>query len=129
MFYSTLAAFRKQKKLGRRKPFRFKNKLLTFDSTTITLVLEAFPWAEYRTRKGGVKLHVLLDNADLTPEFVCMTEARMNDCKGLSMLNLKPGTIITMDRGYNDFAQFGEWTEKGVFFVTRMKSNTKHHIK
>lgn len=128
LFYSTLSAFRSRKMLGVRKPFKFRNKLVTFDSTTITLALEAFPWAEYRSKKGGVKLHVLLDNADLMPEFVCMTVARDNDCKGLDKINLKAGTIVTLDRGYNDFQQFGEWTEKGVYFVTRMKVNTKHYI-
>jgi len=114
--------------LNVRKPFKFKNKLVTFDSTTITLALEAFPWAKYRSKKGGVKLHVLLDNADLMPSFVCMTVARDNDCKGLDKISLKPGTIVTLDRGYNDFAQFGEWTENGVHFVTRMKVNTKHYV-
>jgi hypothetical protein len=105
LFYSTLSAFRSRKMLRVRKPFKFRNKLVTFDSTTITLALEAFPWAEYRSTKGGVKLHVLLDK-----------------------ISLKAGTIVTLDRGYNDFQQFGEWTEKGVYFVTRMKVNTKHHI-
>ena len=128
LFYSSLAAFRARRMLGIRKPFKFRNRLVTFDSTVITLALEAFPWAQYRSRKGGIKLHVLLDNADLMPEFVHMTEARVNDCKGLKNINLKPGTIIALDRGYNDFTQFGEWTMQGVYFVTRMKVNTKHHI-
>lgn len=128
LFYSTLALFRSRKMLGTRKRFKFKNKLVSFDSTVIALALEAVPWAKYRSRKGGIKLHVLLDNADLMPDFVCMTEARVNDCKGLKMISLKPGTIVAMDRGYNDFKQFGDWTEQGVYFVTRMKMNTKHHI-
>jgi len=64
-----------------RKTFRFKHKLMSFDSTTISLALSAFPWAKFRTKKGGVKLHVLLDNADLMPDFVHMTEARMHDSK------------------------------------------------
>ncbi len=128
LFYRSLAAFRERKMLNVRKPFKFKNKLVTFDSTTITLALEAFPWAKYRSKKGGVKLHVLLDNADLMPSFVCMTVARDNDCKGLDKISLKPGTIVTLDRGYNNFAQFGEWTENGVHFVTRMKVNTKHYV-
>lgn len=128
LFYSSLSAFRGRKMLGVRKPFKFRNRLVTFDSTTITLALEAFPWAKYRSKKGGVKLHVLLDNADLMPSFVCMTVARDNDCKGLKKFNLKPGTIVALDRGYNDFTQFGDWTMEGVYFVTRMKVNTKHHV-
>ena len=68
---------------------------------------------------------MLLDNADLMPDFVHMTEARMFDSKALSMLSLKAGTIIVMDRAYNDYGQFGDWFMQGVYFVTRMKSNTK----
>ncbi len=101
---------------------------MSFDSTTISLALSAFPWAKFRTKKGGIKLHVLLDNADLMPNFVRMTEARMHDCKALSILNLKPGTIIAFDRAYNDLDQFGNWCIRGVYFTTRMKSNTKFSV-
>lgn len=128
LFYCTLKQFRAKRMLAIRKPFRFKHKLLAFDSTTITLALSVFPWAKYRTKKGGIKLHVLLDNADLMPDFIHFSEARMNDCKALSKLNLKPGSIIVMDRAYNDFEQYGEWTIQGVWFVTRMKSNTCFRI-
>lgn len=128
LFYSSLSSFRSKRMLATRKPFKFKNRLMTFDSTTITLALEAFPWAKYRSKKGGIKLHVLLDNADLMPEFVHVTEARVNDCKALDKIKLKPGTIVALDRGYNDFTQFGDWTLDGVYFVTRMKVNTKHHV-
>ncbi len=128
LFFNSLASFRARNMLGIRKPFRFKHKLMSFDSTTISLALSAFPWAKFRTKKGGVKLYVLLDNADLMPEFVHMTEARMHGCKALSMLSLKAGTIIVMDRAYNDYSQFGDWCMQGVYFVTRMKSNTKFSV-
>lgn len=128
LFFSSLASFRSRNMLGVRKPFKFKHRLMTFDSTTISLALSAFPWAEYRTKKGGVKLHVLLDNADLMPDFVLMTAARMHDCNALSKLRLIPGTIIVMDRAYNDYGQFGDWTMDGVYFVTRMKISTKFGV-
>lgn len=128
LFFSSLASFRARNMLKVRKPFRFKHKLMSFDSTTISLALSAFPWAEYRTKKGGVKLHVLLDNADLMPAFVHMTEARMHDCKVLSKLHLKPGTIVAMDRAYNDYGQYGDWTTQEVYFVTRMKNNTQFSV-
>ena len=128
LFYKTLSVFRERKMLGIRKPFKFKNKLLTFDSTTITLALSVFPWAKYRAKKGGIKLHVLLDNADLMPEFIDMTKACVNDCKALSKLNLKPDSIIVLDRGYNDYKQYGEWTTQGVWFVTRIRSNALFRV-
>ena len=49
---------------GLRRKVRFKNKLLSLDSTTISLCLSLFPWAQFRRTKGGVKLHVLLDHDD-----------------------------------------------------------------
>jgi len=44
LFYTALARFRDEEGLGaRKKKFRFKNKLLSLDSTTISLCLELFP--------------------------------------------------------------------------------------
>src|ERR1700674_1153764 len=61
LFYTALARFRDEEGLGaRKKKFRFKNKLLSLDSTTISLCLKLFPWAKFRRAKGGVKAHVLL---------------------------------------------------------------------
>ena len=122
--YRTLEDFRSRKMLGLRKPFRFRNKLTTFDSTTITLALSAFPWAKYRSKKGGIKLHVLMDNADTVQDFVHITEARVNDCRVLRDLKLKPESIVVLDRGYNDFRQYGNWTMEDVYFISRLKRYT-----
>jgi len=63
LFYTALARFREQQGLGTRKrKFRFRNKLLSLDSTVISLCLSMFPWALCRRNKGGVKAHVLLDH-------------------------------------------------------------------
>ena len=37
------------------------SKKYAFDSTTIPLCLATFPWAKFRSKKGGVKAHVLYD--------------------------------------------------------------------
>ena len=54
--------------------FRFKHPLYSLDSTTIDLCLSAFPWAEFRSTKGAIKLHVGLNHAGYLPEFVTVTE-------------------------------------------------------
>ena len=65
LFYTALNRFRDEEGLGqRKKKFRFKNQLLSLDSTTISLCLQLFPWAKVRRAKGGVKAHVLLDHDD-----------------------------------------------------------------
>jgi hypothetical protein len=124
LFWTALARFREQQGLGSRKhKFRFKNKLLSLDSTTISLCLTMFPWAQFRRAKGGVKAHVLLDHDDYLPAYVLLTEAKRSDVKLADSFTLNPGSIVTMDRGYTDYALFGRWTLAGVFFVTRMKDN------
>jgi len=129
LFWTVLGRFRTQGMLGgEKRKFRFKNKLLSLDSTTISLCLMLFPWAMFRRAKGGVKVHVLLDHTDYMPQYVLMTEARRHDRTVLPHLRLAAGSIIVDDRAYNDYQQFGRWTEEGVFFVTRMKENAKYKV-
>jgi Domain of unknown function (DUF4372)/Transposase DDE domain len=129
LFYTVLARFRDEKGLGVRKQrFRFKNKLLSLDSTTISLCLEMFPWAKFRRAKGGVKAHVLLDHDDYLPRYVLITEARRRDVKMADAFPLNPGSVIVMDRGYNDYALFGKWTDEGIYFVTRLKDNAAYRV-
>jgi hypothetical protein len=124
LFWTASARFREQQALGGRKhKFRFKNKLLSLDSTTISLCLTLFPWAKFRRAKGGVKAHVLLDHDDYLPAYVLLTEAKRSDVKLADSFTLNPGSIVAMDRGYNDYALFGRWTAAGVFFVTRIKND------
>ncbi len=124
LFRSALARFRDQQALGgRRHKFRFKNKLLSLDSTTISLCLTLFPWAKFRRAKGGVKAHVLLDHDDYLPAYVLVTEAKRSDVKLADSFALNPGSIVAIDRGYTDYALFARWTLAGVYFVTRMKDN------
>ncbi len=129
LFYTALGRFRDEKGLGERKrKFRFKNKLLSLDSTTISLCLEMFPWAKFRRAKGGVKAHVLLDHDDYMPSYVLITEARCSDVKMADAFPLNPGSIVAMDRGYNDYSLFGAWTERKIYFVTRLKDNAAYEV-
>lgn len=128
LFWSLLGRFRATGKLGinGKRTFRFKNKLLSFDSTAISLCLSLFPWASFRCAKGGIKVHVLLDHGDYMPSFVNITEARLHDSKVARILSLPQGSIVAIDRAYIDFDLFRKWNEEKVFFVTRMKKNTSY---
>jgi hypothetical protein len=129
LFYTALVRFRDEQGLGvRKRKFRFKNKLLSLDSTTISLCLKLFPWAKFRQAKGGVKAHVLLDHDDYLPRYVLITEARCSDVKMAAAFPLNPGSIVAMDRGYNDYALFGRWTERKIYFVTRLKDNAAYEV-
>jgi hypothetical protein len=129
LFMNTLARFRSQGELGPgRHKFKFKNKLYSMDATVISLCLSMFPWAKYRTAKGGVKAHVLISHDDYMPRFVHISDAKKADVKAARLLHLKPGSIVAMDRAYNDYGMFSRWTDAGVFFVTRLKSNAVYEV-
>ena len=130
LFYTALNRFRNQQVLGSRKPkFRFKNKLLSLDSTTISLCLELFPWAKFRRAKGGVKAHVLLDHDDYLPSYVCVTEASNSDVSVAQQFDgLNAGSIVAFDRGYNDYSLFSKWTAQEIYFVTRLKENAVYDV-
>jgi hypothetical protein len=129
LFWTALARFREQQALGgKRHKFRFKNKLLSLDSTTLSLCLTMFPWAQFRRAKGGVKAHVLLDHDDYLPAYVLLTEAKRSDVKLADSFHLNPGSIVAIDRGYIDYALFARWSMAGVFFVTRLKDNAAFEV-
>jgi Domain of unknown function (DUF4372)/Transposase DDE domain len=111
-----------------KKTFRFKNKLISMDSTTIDLCLDMFDWARFRRTKGAIKLHLLLDHDGYLPSFAIVTEGNVSDVKVAHQFHFDPGTIVVDDRGYNDYALFGKWTFQGVYFVTRMKENALYEV-
>jgi len=123
LFWNTLERFRRRGMLASRKPFAFKNRLLSLDSTMISLCLSLFPWASYRTLKGGVKLHVLLNHDDYMPDYLLITEGRHADIHPARTLSLRPGSIVVMDRGYIDYRLLADWSRAGILWVTRTKEN------
>ena len=108
--------------------FRFKSKLYSLDATTIKLCLSLFPWASFRQRKGGIKMHTLLDHDGYIPAFVTVTEAKMHESRVAKTLDLASGSIVAFDRGYVDYFWFRLLNEKGVFFVTRLKQNAAYKL-
>lgn len=108
--------------------FRFKHPLYSLDASTSDLCLSVFPWADFRTTKGAVKLHVGLNHAGYLPEFVTITEGKSQDVTVGRTLQFPKGSIVVVGRGYNDYAWYNQLTEKGIFFVTRLKSNAKIRV-
>jgi hypothetical protein len=127
IFLKLLDRCRSQVNLGKRK-FRFKNKLVSMDSSIIDLCLEMFDWAHFRRAKGAIKLHLLLDHDGYLPAFAIITEGKVPDIKMARQFQFDPHTIVIDDRGYNDYALFEHWTSQGVYFVTRMKDNAVYEV-
>lgn len=92
-----------------------------FDSTTIDLCLSLFPWAQFRRRKGAVKLHTLLDLRGNIPCFVRVSHGKTSDVSALDHLPIEAGSFYVMDRGYIDFQRLHRFTTGSAFFVTRAK--------
>jgi hypothetical protein len=127
LFWDLVKKFRAESGVGHRKSkFRFKNKLLSLDSTIISLCLSLYPWAEFRRNKGGVKLHVLMDHDDYMPVFLHISQGKLADVNVARQLHLNPGSIVVMDRGYHSFVLYDDWCEQGIYFVTRLKRNIKY---
>jgi putative transposase len=108
--------------------FRFNHPLYSLDASTIDLCLSAFPWADFRSTKGAIKLHVGLNHGGYLPEFAVITEGKISDIEIGRTLSFPKGSIVAIDRGYNDYAWYNQLTEKGIFFVTRLKANAKTRV-
>jgi len=126
LFLLLLQRFQNQG-IGKKK-FRFKNKLVSLDSTLIDLSISLFNWAHFRRTKGAIKLHLLLDHDGYLPNFVWITEGKVADIQIARQIVFPPGTIVVDDRAYNDYRLFARWTSQKVYFVTKMKHNALYEV-
>ena len=108
--------------------FSIKSKIFLLDSTTISLCLSLFDWAKYKTAKGAVKMHTLLDFDGNLPAYINITNGKTADNKGAYDIPLLKGSVIVADRFYNDFSLLNVWDSKGVFFVIRHKDNLQYDV-
>lgn len=110
------------------KRFRFKNKLYSMDASVIDLCLSLFPWAKFRKSKAGIKLHTLLDHDGYMPAFMRITEAKTHEIQIARSLRLPSNSIVTFDKGYIDFSWFNALNTHHIFYVTRIKKNTRYRV-
>lgn len=122
LYYSMLRSLGQQMGVKRAK-LKIKVPVFLLDSTTISLCLSLFDWATFRTKKGAVKMHTLLDYDGKLPVYVNITEGSVADNKGAYDIPLEKGAVIVADRYYNDFPMLKVWDSKGVYFAIRHKDN------
>ena len=94
------------------------------DATTIQLPLSLFPWAEYRTSKGAVKMHMGLSADGYLPTFVDMSKGNKHEINIARQKTFPKGSYLIFDRGYTDYQWYESLTKQKVYFVTRLKSNS-----
>jgi hypothetical protein len=108
--------------------FKIKSKIFLLDSTTIGLCLNIFDWAKYKTTKGAVKIHTMLDFDGNLPAYINITDGKTADNKGAYDVPLLKNSVIVADRYYNDFPLLNIWDSSGVFFVVRHKDNIQYTV-
>jgi hypothetical protein len=107
--------------------------VLIIDSTTIRLFSDILKGVGRNPKgdgkkKGGMKVHMLIDAVQSVGRFIKMTAAKVNDQKFLKSLELISDSMIVFDKAYNYYHQFALWTQKRVYFVTRMKKNAVYTV-
>ena len=106
----------------------FKEVLL-IDSTTIRLFSDILKGVGRNPKgdgkkKGGLKVHMLVDAVQSVGRFIKITQAKVHDQYFLKSLELISHSMIVFDRAYNSYHQFALWSQRDVYFVTRMKKST-----
>ena len=108
-----------KKRLG----ITLSRKIFIADSTMVSLCLDVFDWAKYRTTKGAIKLHTVLSMDLCLPVFCDVTEGAVSDHHLANVFELPKGSVIAADRGYFNAAWLKELDSREAFFVIRMKSS------
>lgn len=124
--------YRRHKQLLPDSRLRIDPRLFIADASVITLfqqILKApSPGKTNGRRKGGIKVHTLINAADDVPLQVSFTAASANDMPFLKEIHLAPGSFIVFDKGYVDYSEYQRMSNEGVFFVTRQKKDARYTV-
>lgn len=132
LYFSLLEHFKPILSVSRINNISF-SKLYIFDSSTIRLFSDIMkgvgrnPKNEGK-KKGGLKVHMMIDAHAQTPVFVKLSEAKLHDKNFLEFLRLAAHSMIVFDRAYNHYLQFARWTAQQVNFVCRLKKNAVYQV-
>jgi hypothetical protein len=110
----------------------FKEVLL-IDSTTIRLFSDILKGVGRNPKgdgkkKGGLKVHMLIDAVQSVGRFIKITAAKVHDTQFLKSLELISHSMVVFDKAYNFYHQFAIWTQNKVYFVSRLKSNAVYTV-
>ena len=136
LFWSVLAHFRKispQFGYGHGYtgiPRRFKRTINAIDSTTIQLAVNCIDWATHRRRKAAVKAHVNLNVQTFLPSVIVLGTGSQHDATKAGSLcaGMKAGEIVIGDKAYVKFNYLCDLDQRGVFWVTRAKTDMAYEI-
>jgi hypothetical protein len=104
------------------------NDVFALDSTTISVSINLFTWAEGKYSRGAVKMHTLIDLRGSIPEFILITDGKYHDSNVLNVMNFYADAIYLMDKAYVDFEALFRMNNAGAFFVSRAKDNMRYQV-
>lgn len=99
------------------------NPVFAIDASTIDMCLSLFQWANFRSTKAGIKLHVQLDLRSAIPEIIHITPAAIHEVNILDTISYQIDSFYILDRGYIDFQRLYRIHYSKAFFVVRAKDN------
>lgn len=108
--------------IARRRVYakRLKQKVFIMDSSVIPLCLSLFDWAKFRTKKGAIKLHAVLDYDSGLPSYAVISEGKTHDLLVAQQTVFPSGSVVVIDRGYLKYEWLNFLDSSGVIFVTRL---------
>lgn len=105
-------------------------KVILFDATTISLFVDVYKGAGRNPidgkKKGGLKIQAAMPLSGSVPDVIHLHPAAMNDKNFLGQLNYPKGTIYVFDKGYVNYRIYEQWTQQGIFFVSRLNENASY---
>ena len=104
------------------------NDVFALDSTTVSLSLKLFTWAEGKYSRGAIKIHTMLDLRGSIPTFIFITDGKYHDSNVLDEIVPQPDAIYLMDKAYIDFASLYRMNKANAFFVTRAKVTMDYRV-
>ena len=122
-FAATLISTAKELYLDTSFGVELKETAYALDATTIDLCLSLFPWAQYRQKNAGLKLHTLMDLRGSIPTIVIITKNKVHEVNILDQLCFEAGAFYVMDRGYLDFGRLYKIHRSLAFFVIRPRKD------
>jgi len=113
---------------GGSHPFRFKGKLFSLDGSLFDVAMDVFPWANYNNMKAAFKLHLGLDHDGLIPAFASVTVGKQSETEQARSFDFPKGSVVVFDKGYSSYTWHKSLTDKGIFFVTRIRGNAVYEV-
>jgi len=128
LYYQLLDRYEPSLERRRKYARRLKRKIYIMDSSIIPLCLSIFDWAKFRTKKGALKLHAVLDYSTGLPAYATITDGKKHDVKIAQQTVFPKDSVLVVDRAYVDYTWLNDLDSRDVIFVTRLKSNADIEI-